>query len=58
MFKFFDGILTKSRWFFIFNMFKSTLIHSTHLLARGPSCMVFEHFQDLFDLEDSTSDFS
>jgi len=39
-------------------MFKLAFIHSTHLLARGPSSMVFKHLRDLFDLEDSTNDFS
>jgi hypothetical protein len=55
MFRFFDGILDKSRW--IFTMFKSTFIHSIHLLAKGPPCMVFEHFWDLFDLDDPFSNF-
>ncbi len=58
MFKFFDGILTKSRQSFLFSMFKPTFIHSIHLLVRGLSCMVFEDFRGLFDPEDSTSDFS
>ncbi len=39
-------------------MFRSTFIHSTHLLARMFSCMVFEHLRHLFDLEDSVNKFS
>jgi hypothetical protein len=39
-------------------MFRLTFIHSTHLSARGPSSMVFEHLRDIFDPEDSTNKFS
>ncbi len=35
----------------------STFIWSLHLLISGPSSMVFEHLQDLFDLKDSTNGF-
>ncbi len=39
-------------------MFKLTFIYASHLLASGPSNMVLKHFLDLFDLKDSTNDFS
>jgi hypothetical protein len=32
-------------------------IWSLHLLIDGPSSMVFEHLQDLFDIKDSTNGF-
>jgi len=33
-------------------------IHSVHLSVGGPSCMVFEHLQILFDLKILTNKFS
>jgi hypothetical protein len=42
---------------FTLDSFKSTFIWSSHLLVSGFSCIVFEHLQNLFDLEDSTNAF-
>jgi hypothetical protein len=39
-------------------MFTLAFIHSIHLSVGGPSCMVFEHLQNLFDLKDLTNNFS
>jgi uncharacterized protein (DUF486 family) len=39
-------------------MFKLTFIYVAHLLVGGPSNMVFKHLWDVFDLKDSTNDFS
>ncbi len=43
---------------FSLNMFTSTFIHLTHLLVGGPSSMVFEHLQYIFDPKDLASYFS
>jgi hypothetical protein len=43
---------------FSFDMFKTTFMHLAHLLISGLSGMVFEHLQNLFDIEDSTIGFS
>jgi hypothetical protein len=39
-------------------MSRSAFIHSTHLLVKRLSSMVFEHLKDLFDPENSISNFS
>jgi hypothetical protein len=43
---------------FSLNMFTLTFIHLVHLSIGGPSCMVFEHLQNLFDLKDLVNDIS
>lgn len=43
---------------FSLNMFMLAFIHSVHLSVGGPSCMVFEHLQILFDLKILTNKFS
>ncbi len=43
---------------FSLNMFMLAFIHSVHLSVGGPSCMVFEHLQILFDLKNLTNKFS
>jgi len=43
---------------FSLDMFKSAFIHLVRLLVGGPLTMVFEHLWDIFDLEDSTNNFS
>jgi len=40
-----------------FWIFLSQFFHISHLLVGGLLNMVFEHFQDSFDLEDSTNNF-
>jgi hypothetical protein len=37
--------------------FKSAFLCMSHLLVSGPFGMVFEHFQNIFDLKDSVSGF-
>jgi hypothetical protein len=39
------------------NFFKLSFLHTFHLLTNGHFGMVFKHFQDFFDLEDSTNGF-
>jgi hypothetical protein len=39
------------------NSFRSIFWCMSHLLASGPSSMVFKHLQDSFNLKDSTSGF-
>jgi hypothetical protein len=39
-------------------MFTLAFIHLVHISVGGPSCMVFEHLQNLFDLKDFANDFS
>jgi len=56
MFTCFDGILARSK--FLKNMFMLAFIHSIHLSVGGPSCMVFEHLQNLFDLKNLANNFS
>jgi hypothetical protein len=58
MFIFFDGVPSRSSLDFSLVMFKTTFIHLAHLLVSGLSSMVFEHLQNLFDLEDLTIRFS
>jgi hypothetical protein len=58
MFNFFDEILAKSGFGLFLDLFKLTFIHSTHLLVNDPLGKVFEHLQDLFDLEDLINNFS
>jgi hypothetical protein len=41
-----------------FDSFKLTFQHMPHLLASGPSRMVFEHIRDCFHPKNSTSGFS
>jgi hypothetical protein len=43
---------------FSLDMFKSTFIHSVHLLVGRPSCTIFEHLRNIFDPKDLISDFS
>lgn len=43
---------------FSLNMFRSAFIHSTHLSTKGPLGMIFQHFWNIFDPNDSTSSFS
>ncbi len=44
-------------WIF-FIPIQVTFIHSIHLLANDPSNKVFEHLQDLFNVEDLINKFS
>jgi hypothetical protein len=48
----------KVDFIFSLDIFRSTFVHSTHLLVGGPLGMVLEHLQDLFDPKDSVSGFS
>jgi hypothetical protein len=58
MFKFFDGIPTKSGFGFFLDLFKSTFIYSTNLLINDPSGKIFKHLQNLFDPKDLINNFS
>jgi hypothetical protein len=58
MFRFFDGDQASGKLGFFLDMFMLKFIHSTHLLARRPSNMVFKHFQDVFDQQDLANGFS
>jgi hypothetical protein len=40
------------------DFFRFTFLQMFHLLVGGPFNLVFEHLQDSFDVEDSTSSLS
>jgi hypothetical protein len=40
-----------------FDFFRLAFMHSSHLSSRSLLGMVFEHFQDFFDLEDLANGF-
>lgn len=62
MSQFFDGLLAEQRFriilrFSTLDFLRSTFLRMSHLSARGPSGMVFEHLQDVFDFEDFANSF-
>jgi hypothetical protein len=58
MFKFFDGVPIKGKLGFFLDMFRLAFIHLIQLSVKRPLGIIFENFQDVFDLEDSGSGFS
>lgn len=58
MFRLFDGIIAKSRRIFSIQHVQVSIHPFNSPIVKGHSCMVFEHFRNLFDLKDSTNNFS
>ncbi len=56
--RFLDGVLAWHKFGFFLDFFKVAFICMYHLLIGGHYNMVFEHFRNSFDLEDSTNNFS
>jgi hypothetical protein len=55
---FLDGVSAWHKFGLLFDFFKVAFICMYHLLIGGHYSMVFEHFWNSFDLEDSTNNFS
>jgi hypothetical protein len=52
------GFLVSLKFRILLDLKKLTFIQLPQLLVGGISNMVFKHFKDLFDLEDSPDDFT